>query len=60
MHTHYVFSLMQPDSYTSGGGGREFGKVLYIELFQRLVRVAINRIASLVFGGISNCERNLK
>ena len=30
-------SLAQPDSYTSGGGGRESGKVLYIELSQRLV-----------------------
>lgn len=30
-------SLAQPDSYTSGGGGRESGEVLYIELSQRNV-----------------------
>ena len=35
--TLYQYSLVQPDSYTSGGGGRESGKVPYIELSQRLV-----------------------
>ena len=30
-------SLAHPDSYTSGGGGRESGKVLYIKLSQCLV-----------------------
>ena len=38
---------------------RESGKVLYIELSQRLVRGATNQIASLVFGGISDCERKI-
>ena len=54
-------SLAQPDSYTSGGGGRESGKVPYIELSQRLVRGATNQIASLwhciVCGGVSDYER---
>ena len=35
-------SLAQPDSYTSGGGGRESGKVLYIKLSQRLVATRRN------------------
>ena len=52
-------SLAQSDSYTSGGGGRESGKVLYIKLSQRLVRGATNQIASLVCGGISDCERRI-
>ena len=34
-------SLAQPDSYTSGGGRRESGKVLYIELSQRLVPIRV-------------------
>ena len=43
-------------------GGRESGKVLYIELSQRLVWGATNQIASLwnymyiVCGGVSDCE----
>jgi hypothetical protein len=53
-----TLSLAQPDSYTSG---RESGKVLYIELSQRLVWGATNQIASLwhyvVCGGVSDCER---
>ena len=44
-----------------GGGGRESGEVVYIELSQRLVRGATNQIASLwhciVCGGVSDCER---
>ncbi len=48
-------SLAQPDSYT--WGGRESGKVLYIELSQRLVWGATNQIAFLwhyvVCGGVS-------
>ena len=42
-----------------GRGGRESGKVLYIELSQRLVRGATNQIASLVRSGISDCERRI-
>ena len=38
--------LAQPDSYTSEGGGRESGKVQYIELSQRLVGGATNQIVS--------------
>ena len=34
---YITHSLAQPDSYTLGGGGRESGRVLYIELSQRLV-----------------------
>ena len=52
-------SLAQPDSYTSRGGGRESDKVLYIELSQRLVQGTTNQIASLVCGGISDCERRI-
>ena len=52
-------SLTQPDSHTSGGGGRESGKVPYIELSRRLVRGVTNQIASLVSGGISDCEREI-
>ena len=52
-------SLAQPDSYPSGGGGRESGKVLYIELSQCLVRGATNQIAALVCGSISDCERRI-
>ena len=52
-------NLTQPDSYTSGGGGRESDKVPYIELSQCLVRGATNQIASLVCGGVSDCEREI-
>ena len=42
-----------------GKGEGESGKVLYIELSQRLVRGATNQIVSLVCGGISDCERRI-
>ena len=54
--TPYAHSLAQPDSYTSGGGGRESGKVLYNKLSQRLVRGATNQIVSLVAYPIVNGE----
>ena len=50
-YTSTIVSRSQTLSQGKGGGGRggrESGKVLYIELSQRLVRGATNQIASLV------------
>ena len=62
----WLVSRSQTLSQGKGGGGRggrESGKVLYIELSQRLVWGATNQIASLwhyiVCGGISDCERRI-
>ena len=60
--TQTLVSRSQTLSQGKGGGGRggrESDKVLYIELSQRLVRGTTNQIASLVCGGISDCERRI-